>query len=75
MFEQSIGMSVSQYILELRMGQVARLLQTTSLPIQQILEKVGLEKNNYFYTRFKNHFGMSLSEYKQKLLESPQNAK
>ncbi len=75
MFKQSIGMSVSQYILELRMGQVARLLQTTSLPIQQILEKVGLEKNNYFYTRFKNHFGMSLSEYKQKLLESPQNAK
>ncbi len=26
--------------------------------------KVGLEKNNYFYTRFKNYFGMSLNEYK-----------
>lgn len=71
MFKQCIGMSVSQYILELRMEEAARLLQTTSLPLQQILEKVGLEKNNYFYTRFKNHFGMSLSEYKQKLLDEP----
>lgn len=69
-FKQCIGMSVSQYILELRMEQVAHLLEATALPLQQILEKVGLEKNNYFYTRFKNHFGMSLSEYKQKLLDA-----
>lgn len=69
-FKQCIGMSVSQYILELRMKEVARLLETTSLPLQQILEKVGLEKNNYFYTRFKNYFGIPLSEYRQKLLDA-----
>lgn len=74
-FKQCVGMSVSQYILELRMEEAARLLRTTSLPLQQILEKVGLEKNNYFYTRFKNHFGMPLSEYRQKLLDaSPEKA-
>ena len=37
-----------------------------SLSVSDILEKVGLEKNNYFYTRFKNYFGMPLGEYRQK---------
>lgn len=65
-FKQHTQKSVSQHILDIRMEEVARYLKTTSLPLDKILEKVGLEKNNYFYTRFKNYFGMSLSEYKQK---------
>lgn len=35
--------------------------------MNEILGLVGLEKNNYFYTRFKNYFGMSLNEYRAKL--------
>lgn len=65
-FKQHTAKSVSAYILEVRMEKVAHYLQTTSWPIGKILDMVGLEKNNYFYTRFKNYFGMSLSEYKQK---------
>lgn len=65
-FKQYKGKSVSAYILEVRMNQVAQYLQTTNWPLNKILDMVGLEKNNYFYTRFKNHFGMSLSEYRQK---------
>lgn len=64
-FKQYTQKSVSQYILEVRMEQIAYYLQTTSLPLSKILEKVGMEKSNYFYTRFKNYFGMSLGEYKQ----------
>ena len=52
------------------MEKVAYYLQTTSLPLSKILDKVGMEKNNYFYTRFKNYFGMSLGEYKQKFRSS-----
>lgn len=65
-FKQHTQKSVAQHILDVRMEEVARYLKTTSLPLDKILEKAGLEKNNYFYTRFKNYFGMSLSEYKQK---------
>lgn len=65
-FKQCTGKSVSAYILEIRMEQVVYYLKTTSWSLNKILDTVGLEKNNYFYTRFKNYFGMSLSEYKQK---------
>lgn len=65
-FKQCTGKSISAYILEIRMEQVAHYLKTTSWSLNKILDTVGLEKNNYFYTRFKNYFGMSLSEYKQK---------
>lgn len=64
-FKQAMHKSVAQYILELRMEKVAQYLQSTSLPLNKILDKVGLEKNNYFYTRFKKYFGMSLGEYRQ----------
>lgn len=69
-FKQCTGKSVSQYILEIRMDQVADYLKHTALPLNDILEKAGLEKNNYFYTRFKNYFGMSLSEYKQQIQQT-----
>lgn len=65
-FKQCTQKSVAQYLLELRMDKVAEYLQNTSLPLNKILEKVGLEKNNYFYTRFKNYFGIPLGEYRQK---------
>lgn len=72
-FKQHTQKSVSQYLLEVRMEKIAFYLQTTSLPISKILEKVGMEMNNYFYTRFKNYFGMSLSDYKQKYIsETPE---
>lgn len=69
-FKQYSQKSVAQYLLEVRMEKVAYYLQTTSLPLSKILDKVGMEKNNYFYTRFKNYFGMSLGEYKQKFRSS-----
>lgn len=65
LFKQQTQKSVSQYLLEIRMELVGNYLKTTSLPLNKILDKVGLEKNNYFYTRFKNYFGMSLNEYRQ----------
>lgn len=65
-FKQYKGKSVAAYILDVRMDKVAQYLQTTSWSLNKILDMVGLEKNNYFYTKFKNYFGMTLSEYKQK---------
>lgn len=64
-FKQYKGKSVAAYILDIRMDKVAQYLQTTSWSLTKILDMVGLEKNNYFYTKFKNYFGMTLSEYKQ----------
>ena len=65
-FKQHTQKSVAQYLLDIRMDRIAWYLQNTTLSVSDILERTGLEKNNYFYTRFKNYFGMSLGEYRQK---------
>ena len=65
-FKQATQKSVAQFLLDVRMEKFAEYFKTTSLSVSDILEKVGLEKNNYFYTRFKNYFGMPLGEYRQK---------
>lgn len=66
-FKASAQKSVAQHISDLRLDLVAERLKTTDLSLSQIVESVGIEKNNYFYTQFKKHFGMSLGEYKLKL--------
>lgn len=64
MFKQAMQKSVAQYILDQRMEKVVDYLKNTKLPLVKILDKVGMEKNNYFYTRFKKSFGVSLNEFR-----------
>jgi YesN/AraC family two-component response regulator len=66
-FKNTMGKSVAQYILDFRMEKLAEYLKNSKLQLNNIIEKVGLEKNNYFYTKFKKHFGVSLGDYRQKL--------
>ena len=69
LFKEKTNRSVSEYILFVRMEKLRDLLDTTTQPANVLLEQVGLEKNNYFYTLFKKHFGVPLSSYKQKNME------
>ncbi|MFD0619743.1 AraC family transcriptional regulator [Paenibacillus sp. GCM10027629] len=67
LFKAAHGQSIAQYIFDFRMQKLDEYMRNTNMSLSTIIEKVGLEKNNYFYTRFKKHFGMSLSEYKLQL--------
>ncbi|WP_054023122.1 AraC family transcriptional regulator [Bacillus sp. FJAT-28004] len=66
-FKTAHGQSIAQYIFDSRMQKLDEYMRNTQLPLTSIIDKVGLERNNYFYTRFKKHFGMSLSEYRLQL--------
>ncbi|NIK78731.1 YesN/AraC family two-component response regulator [Paenibacillus castaneae] len=66
-FKTAHGQSIAQYIFDTRMQKLDEYMRNTQLPLTSVIDKVGLEKNNYFYTRFKKHFGMSLSEYRLQL--------
>lgn len=63
-FKESTGTSVAEYITEVRMKKVKALLDSGSDNINDILESVGLEKSNYFYTTFRKYFGIPLSAYR-----------
>lgn len=69
LFKEHTNRSVSEYILFVRMEKLRHLLDTTTQPVNVLLDQVGLEKNNYFYTLFKKHFGVPLSSYKRKTEE------
>ncbi|WP_152392028.1 AraC family transcriptional regulator [Paenibacillus guangzhouensis] len=63
-FKESTGESVAEYITKVRMARVKHLLNESNLSTKEILEQCGWEDLNYFYTLFKKHFGVSLTQYK-----------
>lgn len=66
LFKKEIGLSVSDTIKETRLKKVAELILSTDMSINHILENVGIEKSSYFYTLFKQYFGISVAEFKRK---------
>ena len=64
MFKNGTGMTLTEYIFNLRLETAKRLLQTTSIPIGEAAEKCGFRNYSYFYTRFKDAVGVSPSEYR-----------
>lgn len=66
MFKEKTNKSVSEQIMDMRMAEIKRLLDETDLPLNTIVESVGLEKTNYFYTLFRKYFGVTVSAYDRK---------
>ncbi len=64
MFKSGTGMTLTEYIFQLRLESAKRLLQTPSIPIGEAAEKCGFRNYSYFYTRFKSAVGISPSEYR-----------
>lgn len=75
LFKETTGKSISESIKHKRMQELKRLLDTTELNTDVILDKVGLEKSNYFYTTFKKYFGVSLSNYRLNKLNKTKELK
>ena len=64
------GTSSGQFLRNLRMEQASRLLREGKINVTQVGESVGYNDQTHFSTAFKNHFGLSPSEYMEKNKES-----
>lgn len=62
-YKELTDQSVAEYILGVRMEKIRTLLDTTRLSLGDILQQVGMERNNYFYTLFRKYFGVSFASY------------
>lgn len=60
------GMSLSRVVHKHRMSVACMLLRETSLTIGQIAESVGYEYENYFFRLFKETYGITPAEYREK---------
>ncbi|MBQ9611144.1 MAG: helix-turn-helix transcriptional regulator [Lachnospiraceae bacterium] len=63
-FKKEVGMSITQYIANLRCTQAAQMLRDSSYPISEISSYVGYIDNNYFVKVFKKQYGMTPTEYR-----------
>lgn len=65
LFKHSIGISISNYIVKLRIEKTKELLIKTDYTAYKISEMVGYNNSTYFYTVFKKYCGKSPDEFRK----------
>lgn len=66
-YTKVFGITISKYIISLRMDYASRLLLTTNLPILTISENCGFNNLSYFLRVFKKHYNLTPTEYRKNL--------
>lgn len=62
-FKRHTNMSFNEYILSARMVKAGELIAETNQTIIQIMGKIGMENESYFYRMFKKYYGFTPKEY------------
>uniref|UniRef100_S0DET8 Putative transcriptional regulator n=1 Tax=termite gut metagenome TaxID=433724 RepID=S0DET8_9ZZZZ len=65
-FHRKYGLTISAYILELKMEESMRLLKNNDIPIRSIAQMLGYEDPAYFNRVFKKYTGYSPGQYRAK---------
>ncbi len=60
------GMSIKEFILDIRLKRSAQLLKESDLTISEIADMTGFNNPKYFSICFKKHFELTPSEFKKK---------
>ena len=63
LFNESYGITINNYINNLRITKAKQLLRFSDMRIEEIGHAVGMEDANYFSRAFKKIEGISPSEY------------
>ena len=66
LYKQIVGISLLDYITEMRMERAKQLLVESDLRIQDISKAVGFISEGYFYRFFKKTIGMTPSEFRER---------
>jgi AraC-like DNA-binding protein len=65
LFRRTTGMTFTQFLNRVRLGQAARLLQETDHVISEIAINSGFENLSNFNRRFRERYGRSPREYRK----------
>jgi len=63
-FKQTLGVSIADYISQLRIEEAKRLLTQTDIKVMDLGEKLGVENMQYFFVRFKQATGLTPRQYR-----------
>jgi AraC-like DNA-binding protein len=67
-FRQIMGRSPIDYLIHLRVGKAAQLLQRSTMRVREISDAVGFSDSNYFTRQFRAITGVSPREYRDRRL-------
>lgn len=65
LFRNSMGMTFTDYMTNLRLEEAKRMLTVTSMRVNEIAERLGFTDIAYFSNTFKKKCGMTPSEYRR----------
>lgn len=65
LFRDETGMTFTNYLTKLRMQEAARLIQKTSMRINEIAESMGYANLAYFSTVFRKYYAINPFEYRK----------
>ena len=65
-FQQGIHQAPVSYLIAFRLKQAARLLTSTEKTVSRIAEETGFESSTYFCRKFKELYGMTPRDYRDK---------
>ena len=66
LFKDVTGQNLKNFITDFRMKKAKELLSDTVLPLGEIAVAVGYRNGNYFSSKFKEQFGITPSEFKER---------
>jgi len=70
LFSIETGISPSEYLIRLRMGEAQHLLLTSLLSVKEIMAMTGYGNRGHFVTHFKRYFGLTPSEFRRRFTRS-----
>lgn len=66
MFRKQNGMTVTEFIRQIRMDKAMELLRTTTLSVEEIADEVGFSNKTVFYRNFREVTGCTPQEWRSK---------
>lgn len=70
LFKKAEGLSIADYITEVRLEQTMPLLEKGNFTVNEIMESSGFSNQSHFFRAFKKKFGTTPREYRMKKLLS-----
>ena len=64
-FKKDTGISAANYLNDLRLHEVVKLITLSNDSVKELVERVGITNYNYFYVLFKKKFDMTPGEYQK----------
>ena len=69
LFTKEVGMPLTEYIHKKRIEASMQYMNDPSVPIKEIIVRIGIYDLNYFSRLFKRYVGMSPTQYRKEIME------